>query len=602
MYNSHSEKKAARSISSVSGLLFIIFSFVFLSVSFGYMLKTTEDFSLFIFDRSYFFDKISQPGGLIIYLASFFTQFLYHPWLGAAIITLILLLIQRLAYKSFDFNQKYLLLSYIPSFLLLVIITSVGSSLYLMNHVESVFAYMLQILIILFSYYLFKDMDESSQGLITVFWLVPLLYFALSGSAVIYFFGLILLCRTFAVSYRNKFLTYLACIVMYALSYLLAKFVVYTHFADNQVLFGIYPIIPTQNSGEELLPHLFLVAYFIYVAIEQRFIPLSGRIRSSARWSYTNLIWFILFCAGTATLANTNDCFRHEMVIDQAIQRRNYEEALKVGKDVQHPTRVMTVLRNYALVLSGKAGEKMFEYPQDFKTDGLFLDYNKDGLLFPVGPMIYFNLGAKHLATEWADNNYKRRSNSFRVLNNYALIATANGHLNAAKDIADVLNETLYHKEFGNKLAELSSDNSQINNDSVLGGIKKRLSDNYYKFPSKGEYTEFICDFYRKNIDNEVAFDYYMMAALLNKNIPKLSWGINLYYKLHNKLNLPKHYAEAAALCNYVNKESLFVPPSVQQKFNEFLKLQKEHKNKENEKNIMRQQYGDTFWWYFMYK
>lgn len=128
------------------------------------------------------------------------------------------------------------------------------------------------------------------------------------------------------------------------------------------------------------------------------------------------------------------------------------------------------------------------------------------------------------------------------------------------------------------------------------------MSDKYYEFPSKGQYSAFICNFYRENQDNKVAYDYYMMSALLNKDLSKFAWGVK-QYKRYYKNTLPKHYAEAAALCNYLNKDSLlYVNPSTKQQFDEYLKLKKEQKNPITEKNIMRRNFGETYWWYYMYK
>lgn len=600
-YNSHSEKKAARTISCVSGLLFWIFSFVFLSVSFQYLLNLTEDFSLFVYDVPFFLEKVSCPGGVLLYLACFFTQFLYHPWLGALIITALLQLIQWLTHKSFDFNRKYFIFSYIPSFLLLIIITNIDRSLYLMTHVEPLFTYILGILFLLLSYFFFRKIQDPRKCLITLGWLFPMLFFVMSGSIAIYFFAIILICRTVSINNKNSTLAYSMCIGLYLLSFLLAKFLIYPHSTYSQVLFGTYPTIPLNQSGGGLLPHLLLVFFFLFAAINQRFVSLGNRIKSYARWTYTNLICLLVFCTITACMANFNDDFRYEMVIDRAIQDSDFDKALKVGKDAPHPTREMIVLRNFALVLSGEAGEKMFEYTQDFKSDGLFLDYDKEGLSYPAGSMIYFNLGAKYLASEWANNDYLQKKHSYRMLKNYALVATVNGHLNVTKNAAGILDNTLFHCDLARELNEYSSDSTLISKDPVLGDIKKRLSDKYYEFPSKGQYSAFICDFYRDNQDNKVAYDYYMMSALLNKDLSKFVWGVK-QYKRYYRNTLPKHYAEAAALCKYLNKDSLYVNPSAKQQFDEYLKLKAEQKNPATEKNIMRRNFGETYWWYYWYK
>lgn len=602
-YNSHLEKKATRTISCVSGFLFILFSFVYLAVSFRYLLYITEDLSLFTYDFPFFLEKVSKPGGILLYVASFFTQFLCYPWIGALIIIAFLQLIQWLIHRSFYFNRKYFIVSYIPSFLLLVIITDAGRSLYLMTHLESIFTYVLSLFFLLLSYFSFIKIQDTRKSLITLCWLIPLLFFCLSGSAAIFFFGLILLCGTLSKRNSNIFSICILSLGLIGLSFILAKCLLYPHFTINQVLFGIHPITPVDYKTEKLLPHLLLLLFFVLIAIRQMFPPMGNRITSYARWTYTNIIGLLILSALTATLANSNDDFRYEMVIDRSIQNRNYNKALRAGKDAPHPTREMTVLRNTALVLSGHAGDKMFEYTQNYKSDGLFFDYNKDKPSYPGGAMIYFYLGAKHLATEWANNDYLKNRNSFRMLKDYALIATANGHLNATKQTAQILDKTLFHRDFAKELYEIIADSTILmNKDQVFGGIKQRLSDNYYPFPTKGNYDKFICSFYRDNQNNKVAYEYYLMSALLDKNVDKISWGLKRYWNYY-KSTMPKHYSEAAALCNYLYKAPVvYVNKVTLEKFKEFLKMKKVQNNPATEANVMRKNFGDTYWWYYFYK
>ncbi|WP_353333513.1 DUF6057 family protein [Bacteroides sedimenti] len=601
-YNSHADKKTNRTISIVSGLFFWIFSMVYLSVNYRFLLTLTEDFSLFIFSLSFFNAQISQPGGVLRYLSGFFVQFLNNPWLGAFIITLFLQLIQWLVHKSFDFNRKYFILSYIPCFLLLVIATNAGRPFYLMAHIEMIFTYILGVFILMISYFLFSKIEKQNKRFITLCWLIPLLFFGMSGSIAICFITLIFLETLFSVKDQNKMFTYLLCVALFIVSYLVARFLLYSHCSDLQIMFGMRPVIPTTQTGEEKLPHVLLWCFFIFAVVKQRFIPFGNRINSYSRWTYTNIIWLILFCLATVTMANGNDDFMDEMAIDHFIQKRDFTKALQIGKDAQHPTREMTVLRNFALELSGRAGDEMFEYVQDYKTDGLFFDYNKDGGVYPTGPVIYFNLGARHLATQWANNDYLKRPDSYRVLKNYVLIATVNEHWNVTQQTAGILENTWFHNDLASKLNKFSLDNSLVNKDPILGNIKKRLSNKYYPFPTKGNYTDFVCKFYRENPENRVAYDYYLLSALLNKKLDKFAWGVKLYNNYYKNL-LPKHYAEAVSLCKYLTHDSLLVVnPATQQKFEAFLMLKKEQKDPTTEKNIMRKSYGDTYWWYYMYK
>ena len=86
-------------------------------------------------------------------------------------------------------------------------------------------------------------------------------------------------------------------------------------------------------------------------------------------------------------------------------------------------------------------------------------------------------------------------------------------------NVMQILDKTLFHRDFAKELYEIIADSTILmNKDQVFGGIKQRLSDNYYPFPTKGNYDKFICSFYRDNQNNKVAYEYYLMSALLDKN------------------------------------------------------------------------------------
>ena len=88
-------------------------------ISWEFHLLYQEQYLLFLYIPSYFFDKLSYPGGVGEYIAEFLTQFYYYPYLGALIVALLLGGIQRLMYRIMLKMQKnsidWYVLSFIPS-------------------------------------------------------------------------------------------------------------------------------------------------------------------------------------------------------------------------------------------------------------------------------------------------------------------------------------------------------------------------------------------------------------------------------------------------------------------------------------------------------
>ena len=61
-----------------------------------------ERCQLFLWTGEYFHEVISVPGGLSDWLGRFFTQFFLNPWMGAAIISALLVAFQRLLLGFFE--------------------------------------------------------------------------------------------------------------------------------------------------------------------------------------------------------------------------------------------------------------------------------------------------------------------------------------------------------------------------------------------------------------------------------------------------------------------------------------------------------------------
>ena len=87
--------------------------FLFWSYRYPFALTYQEQLQLFLFDGDYFIDRLSEPGGLARYVAEFLVQFYNGVAIGAAIIAVLYMLIQRLTWRLMKVNSHYIL-SFIP--------------------------------------------------------------------------------------------------------------------------------------------------------------------------------------------------------------------------------------------------------------------------------------------------------------------------------------------------------------------------------------------------------------------------------------------------------------------------------------------------------
>ena len=98
-------------------LVFGLMVFLFWWRRYPFALTYQEQLQLFMFDDDYFCSRIAEPGGLARYMAEFLVQFYNGVVLGAAIIAVLYMLLQRLTWRLMRSESHYAL-SFIPSVML----------------------------------------------------------------------------------------------------------------------------------------------------------------------------------------------------------------------------------------------------------------------------------------------------------------------------------------------------------------------------------------------------------------------------------------------------------------------------------------------------
>ena len=91
--------------------------FLFFGLAYPHHLHYQEQYQLFLFDSTYVWEIVRQPGGVADLLGRFCTQFFLFAWVGAFIIALLLLAVQLLTLRLINVQWLYGL-SFVPSFLL----------------------------------------------------------------------------------------------------------------------------------------------------------------------------------------------------------------------------------------------------------------------------------------------------------------------------------------------------------------------------------------------------------------------------------------------------------------------------------------------------
>ena len=155
-----------------------------------------------------------------------------------------------------------------------------------------------------------------------------------------------------------------------------------------------------------------------------------------------------------------------------------------------------------------------------------------------------------------------------------------------------------YPQYFGADGLFLPEDSLQIlryTNDSIYNFLGARP----YSGGNRLIYLSNLCYDERGNF---TALDYYLTALLLEKRIDSFAEAVVAFYEPED--SLATHYREAILMYQtihpdfaYAVKDSSFI-----NKYSIYTNRKTEFRSKTEEKNRMRREYGDTYWWYYDYQ
>ncbi len=107
----------------------------------------------------------------------------------------------------------------------------------------------------------------------------------------------------------------------------------------------------------------------------------------------SNLFILLMLCFMTVGIGNTDIHFHHELQMEEALRKQDYEEARKVAGSTMDPSRNLTALRAYSMSREGTMGEYLFQYPQLYGAAGLLMGTDERTTVRMDADSLYTYLG-----------------------------------------------------------------------------------------------------------------------------------------------------------------------------------------------------------------
>ena len=462
---------------------------IFLFWFFGYpeWLSYHEEMQLFRWSWDYFISDIAISGGFADYVSEFIVQFYYLKWLGALLLALLFMLIQRLTWLLMRDFKVCTAVSAIVSLLVPVILTL------LMGDINVMLSFPVAIAIAFLSAYL---MNRISLACSYYVWadivLLPLVFWLAGGGASWIYVAVRFV---FELIRRRLYLYVIAPI------YLLA-----VQSVAKNTLMEQWP----QKS--------------VYLGVHYYFIP-SHYVGSS-----------IGFDSNLSEL----------LTLDQFVREERWAEIIEMAEHHPRHDAFSCNCLNLALSQERLLAVRMFEFPQ-CGEEALLMKRVRDNMSNMPSMEVFWRLGMVNSCLRYASDlqeSILSTKKSSRLTKRIAECHLINGNYKVARKNLALLKQTLFYKSWAIELEKLMEDEARIDSHPVYGKLRRYRfkTDLIFWYPEK---EKILGQLFLGCTDNKMALDYFLAELLIKGDAKTFMGCIGWAEKLGGYSSMPRGYMDA---------------------------------------------------------
>lgn len=551
-----SNKQWAWLVTLVVGVLV----FLFWSYRYPFALTYQEQLQLFLFDGDYFIDRLSEPGGLARYVAEFLVQFYNGVAIGATIIAVLYMLIQRLTWQLMKVNSHYIL-SFIPVAMLWY---AMGDESVMLTYAVA----LVMALAVMIAWTKLAPQNKVGKVAAAVV-LIPVLYWLIGP--------IVLMVAIWMMP--------LSVIYAFALMLLSAH---YLPFPMMRVMLGIsYYRFPVT------LPYVLMAIPVVVLLLGW----LAKRLPEPKTWvQYVEALLLAVLVVVPQQLGF--DAKKYELMEYDYLVRIGDWNSIIAKAETQTPDLPMSVsATNLALAMTNQLGDKAYNFYQR-GSEGLLPMFERNFATTQLTGEIYYNLGlvntAQRLAFEAMEAipNYNK---SARVVKRLAETNMINGEYKVAEKYLRMLEKTVFYRPWAQRMIQMLGNEKAINEHPLYGTLRQyRLQDDFLF--SDRELDKICGLLFMHNNNNMVAAQYLLMMPLMDKDIARfMQYAPVVQSRVQYN---PRHIQEGIALA-FMQKRQLppqgMVSQFMLQQMNEFARIYST-----NQQAPELAKFKNTLWYYLM--
>lgn len=570
--------KASKSILYVSLLTFISFILYILYIN-QEVLYTAHSRSEFLFGASFFRTLMSKPFGLMQYVGGWLTQFFYKPVVGASLLVSIWILIYWVGTRAFRLQGSAVALMLLPIACLLTSVVDLGYWIYTFTIRGYWFSQSVAYLIILVLLWTARCTPRRWH---LVWYLAAVCTYPLLG----WFSLLFVVCLALSdkLSWRE-----LLAIILLVFTANIWRELLYSNQKLDDVLMAGMPRLATPSDTTPYLTTPFWVLGAISILL-----ALCGR--------YLTQIFVPVLCAVAGMLFTWSFMFQDSNYIDEMrivrnAENDNWDEVLHIVEPNSDPTVSMVILKNIALMNEGGLLESSFKTSNDGRNI-----YNPDSLhvsfLNIAAPVAYYNYGLINEGFRLGFECAVQTGFSPFYLKNLARSAYANGEEELVRRYVDLLHHHPYYRDWQPAPASANVRELHDSYPDEITGVEN--SDSYI--------VNTISLWY--SAEGKVASEQALFYSMIRCE-PLCFWpALRNYIRYHQNETFWVHAQEAYIMFidRHPEEKRMLLPVSediydrYQQFWGKLQYLMSSDVDKNEIPDMMRKDYGDTYWYYNIFK
>ena len=482
-------------------VLISIGAFLFWYIAYPHAMSYQEQYQLFLWTSDYFFDRFSVPGGLASWIGEFIVQFYYVEWLGALLLSLLLVVFGRTA-------------GWIPAVLVL----------WLLGDPSVKLGYVVVLLIAVGAHRL-NTIKWSRLAWCEVAF-VPIIYWLTGPLAWVY-----VLLRMYRYGLKSWFMPLcLLALQLFAYRLLLTQWTL-----EMTMMPAQYYRTPM------MMPALMWLTPLVTVFTQ----VISNRFHS-AKWllPVQALVVIVLGCLG---VSKGYDKDMYELIRqDYLVRQERWDDIVKRARDYQVKTAFSSVCVNLALSQKHQLADRMFDFYQS-DENALIMPRIRDLTSMLPSAEAFWRLGMVNSALRYffdTQESILDGSMSGRCTKRIAECMIVNGHYKTAKKHLELLKKSLFYREWAVNAEALLGDESAINAHPVYGKLRQLRYKNDFLYSHLELYKMFGLLF-MNNTQNTMALEYFMGQMLLEGQMQGFQQYMPMAEKYSGYREMPIGYQDA---------------------------------------------------------